>query len=215
MLFEIFGWAAAGLTFLTYYQKTMVKLRILGILSNFCFISWAVAFSVYPVLVLHACLLPVNIFRFAQIQRLKKQAGRAINEGVSPLDWLRPYAKLERVRDGDYVFRMGDKPDRLYYLVSGSILFEEFGKRAGKGELFGEVAFLTSIGERTASARCEGDCDVLALDAGDLAVLSLQHPAFNFYVMRVMAERLTGGELPRDLSTAPFTRLDTAGPRPI
>ena len=205
MLFEIFGWAAAGLTFMTYYQKTMIRLRVLGILSNLCFVAWSVAFSVYPVLVLHACLLPVNVFRFIQIQRLKRRAEKAIEASVSPLDWLRPYAKQERLRDGDYVFRIGDKPDRLYYLISGSILFEELEKRALPGELFGEVAFLTSKGERTASARCEGVCEFFALDAKDLAMLSLQHPAFNLYVMRVMAERLAGGNAPRDMVHAPFT----------
>lgn len=208
MLFEIFGWAAALLTFMTYYQKTMVRLRMLGILSNVCFIAWGVAFEVYPVLVLHACLLPVNLYRFVQIQRMKRSAAVAAAGVVSPLEWLRPLAKSMSYRDGDHVFRIGDPPDRLYYLVSGRVVFDELGKHAGPGELFGEVAFLTAKRERTASARCEGPCEVFALDAADLASLALQHPAFNFYVMRVIAERLTGGDVPLKAPKAPFAELE-------
>lgn len=196
MLFEMFGWAAAVLTFLTYYQKTMLPLRILGILSNLCFVSWALAFDIYPVLVLHLCLLPINGYRLIQIQRMKRRAAATQDETGSPLDWLRPLAKTVRYRDGDYVFRIGDAPDRLYYLVSGNVVFDEIGKRAGPGELFGEIAFLTARQERTASARCEGPCELFSLGPEDLATLSLQHPSFNFYVMRVIAERLTGGEMP-------------------
>ena len=196
MLFELFGWAAAALTFLTYYQKTMPRLRILGVLSNLCFIGWAFAFDIYPVLLLHLCLLPVNAYRLAQIRRMKRRAARACATMVSPLDWLRPLATSIRFRDGDYVFRIGDAPDRLYYIVSGSVVFEEHGKRAGPGELFGEVAFLAARPQRTASARCEGPCELLSLNADDLATLSLQDPSFNIYIMRVLAERLSGGQVP-------------------
>jgi len=204
MLFEVFGWAAAALTFLTYYQQTMLRLRILGSLSNLCFIGWAFAFGIYPVLVLHMCLLPMNGYRLTQILRMKRKAAAAHTQAVSPLDWLRPLARPERYRNGDYVFRIGDAPDRLYYLISGSVVFDELGKRAGPGELFGEVAFLTARQERTASARCEGPCELFSLDAAALATLSLQHPAFNLYVMRVLAERLTGGRVPVTQLPGPF-----------
>lgn len=215
MLFEIFGWTAAVLTFLTYYQKTMIRLRILGIVSNVCFVGWSFFFGIYPVLVLHLCLLPVNGYRLFQIQRMKRRAAEASADECSPMDWLRPLATSIKYNDGDYVFRIGDAPDRLYYVVSGSVVFEEFDKRAGPGELFGEVAFLTARQERTASARCEGACEVFALDAGDLATLSLQHPAFNFYIMRVIAERLTDGDVPMTVPPLPFADIARPiAPRP-
>jgi CRP/FNR family transcriptional regulator, cyclic AMP receptor protein len=204
MLFEIFGWAAAALTFLTFFQRTMLQLRLLGILASLCFISWALAYSVYPVLVLHACLLPINIYRLVQIRSMQREALAAVEERVSPLDWLRPYVKPLSFRDGEHVFRQGDAPDRMYYLVSGSVHFEEIDKRAGPGELFGEVAFLTARRARTASARCEGPCEIYAIDGPDLATLALEHPAFNFYIMRVIAERLTGGPVPTEIPREPF-----------
>jgi hypothetical protein len=204
IIFEAFGWMAVILTFLTYSQKTMLRLRIIGIASNITFILWAASTGVYQPLILHACLLPLNSYRLFQILRMKRDANAAHSGSVSPLHWLRPFVKPQHYRDGDYVFRMGDKPDRLYYLVSGSVVFDELYKRANPGEIFGEVAFLTSERARTASARCEGDCEILALDASDLATVSLQHPAFNFYIMRVVAERLNNGTVPATADPVPF-----------
>ncbi len=202
-LFEVFGWAAAFLTFLTYSQKTMIRLRIVGISANLCFIAWSAVYQIYPTLALHVVLLPLNLYRLLQILRMRREAARARSGTAAPLHWLRPLVKPVVYEDGDYVFRKGDPPDRLYYLVAGNVVFEGLGKRAEPGELFGEVAFFTSAGERTASARCEGRCEVLALDAADLATLSLQHPAFNLYVMRVIAERLAGWPMPAEAPAAP------------
>jgi hypothetical protein len=204
--FDLFGWAAAGLTFVTYSQKTMLPLRIVGISANCCFIVWATAFSIYPVLLLHLASLPVNIFRLHQILRMRRLGAASRYGVVSPLDWLLPLAKPVMFSDGAYVFRKGDAPDRMYYLVSGTVVFDELGKRAGPGEIFGEVAFLTSQHDRTASARCDGPCKILALDEADLATLSLEHPAFNFYIMRVIAERLTNGQIPTDTPDTPFAK---------
>lgn len=204
MMIEIVGWLAVGFTLLTYSQKTMLRLRITGIVANVFFIAWALAVGVLPPLILHACLLPLNLFRLYQILNMRREAKAAQRGEVSPLNWLKPFVKPVTFDDGAHVFRIGDTPDHLYYLVSGSVVFDELDKRAGPGEIFGEVAFLTAQRVRTASARCEGRCEVLALDAADLASLSLQHPAFNFYVMRVVAERLNGGEIPSTTPPVPF-----------
>jgi len=207
LVFEGLGWLGVAATLLTYSQKTMLRLRMLGIVANILTLSWALAIGVLPPFILHATLLPLNLFRLYQILRMKREAEAAQKGKVSPLNWLKPFVKPVKFSDGDHVFRVGEEPHHLYYLVSGEVLFDELGKRAGPGEIFGEVAFLTAQRQRTASARCVGACEVLALDAGDLATLSLQHPAFNFYIMRVVAERLNGGDIPETATTEPFAKL--------
>jgi len=204
VVIEIIGWLAAGFTLLTYSQKTMMRLRITGVMANILFITWALAVGVLPPLILHVCLLPLNLYRLLQILRMKREAEDARLGQVSPLAWLKPFVTPRRFADGEYVFRIGEKPDHLYYLVTGTVVFDELGKSAGPGEIFGEVAFLTSQRVRTASARCDGPCEVLAVSASDLATISLQHPAFNFYIMRVVAERLNGGDIPSMASQDPF-----------
>ena len=198
---EVLGWAAALLTFLTYSQKTMLRLRVLAILSNICFVIWSLDNGIYPTLALHVMLFPMNVWRLFEILRMKHRAVAARENRLGPLDWLRPLAKTVTFEAGDFIFHKGDRPDHLYYLVEGEVAFDDVHATAGAGEIFGEVAFLTSQKARTSSARCTGRCVVMALDAADLATMSLQDPAFNIYIMRVIAERLArrpAGDVPHE-----------------
>jgi CRP/FNR family transcriptional regulator, cyclic AMP receptor protein len=63
----IAGWISAALVFSTFFMKTMIPLRLIGIASNVAFMSYAllglqygVFGQLYPILVLHAGLLPLN-----------------------------------------------------------------------------------------------------------------------------------------------------------
>lgn len=47
---EVVGYLAAILVILTFYMKTMVPLRIVGICSNCAFIAYAFLGGLYPVL---------------------------------------------------------------------------------------------------------------------------------------------------------------------
>jgi CRP/FNR family transcriptional regulator, cyclic AMP receptor protein len=61
-------------------MKTMIPLRVVGIASNVAFMSYALvglAYGIfgrlYPILVLHACLLPLNLIRLRQVRGLVRQ----------------------------------------------------------------------------------------------------------------------------------------------
>ena len=64
---ELAGYTASMLVFLAFYMKTMIPLRVVGIASNVAFITYAVGAQLYPVLILHAILLPLNSLRLVQI----------------------------------------------------------------------------------------------------------------------------------------------------
>jgi CRP/FNR family transcriptional regulator, cyclic AMP receptor protein len=77
MLIVIAAWVAALLVFAAFFMKTMVPLRLVAIASNVAFVAYAllglrygVFGRVYPILVLHAALLPLNIVRLGQIRKL-------------------------------------------------------------------------------------------------------------------------------------------------
>ena len=74
---EIAGYLAAILVFLTFYMKTMIPLRIIGICSNCMFIIYGSLDGLYPVLVLHLILLPLNGLRLREMLRLTQQVRRA------------------------------------------------------------------------------------------------------------------------------------------
>lgn len=189
---ELLGWGAAFFTLLAYSMKTMLPLRVAGIGANLLFIGYSVAEGIVPVLILHALLLPFNLYRLGEILLMSRRAASA-RRGGYPLVWLRPHLKLRSYRDGDFVFRKGDRPDNLYFLETGKVRLVETGTLLPEGELFGEIAFFTDAGERTLSARCEGPCRIAVLDERIFMRLYYQNPAFGVHVVRLIARRLMDG----------------------
>src|SRR5579863_2067079 len=90
---ELLGYLAAACVFVTFYMKTMVPLRIAGIVSNFLFIGYGYAVDAYPVLILHLVLLPLNIVRLRQMLALIRQVEDA-TRGELHLDWVKPFSSM-------------------------------------------------------------------------------------------------------------------------
>ena len=61
------GYVASSLVLCTYSATSMQVLRCIGIASNIAFIGYAIMASTTPILILHSLLLPMNIYRLAQI----------------------------------------------------------------------------------------------------------------------------------------------------
>lgn len=58
---DMLGYLAAVSMLFTFGARNKFKLRILAILSNILFICYAFSLNLTPVLILHGCLLPINI----------------------------------------------------------------------------------------------------------------------------------------------------------
>jgi hypothetical protein len=58
-------------------MKTMVPLRLAGIASNVFFIAYGALLVAYPVLILHVCLLPLNLLRLREMLQLTKRVDEA------------------------------------------------------------------------------------------------------------------------------------------
>ena len=67
------GYLAAMLVFCSFYARTIVVLRLVAVTSNMAFIGYAVAKGLYPVLVLHVVLLPLNCLRLAQLRAVTER----------------------------------------------------------------------------------------------------------------------------------------------
>ena len=63
------GFCAALTVLATFCMDTILPLRGFAIASNILFIVYAIAGQLYPVLVLHAVLLPINISKIVQLVR--------------------------------------------------------------------------------------------------------------------------------------------------
>ena len=100
---ELSGYVAAGLVFMTFYMKTMIPLLIVGICSNCAFIIYGSLDSLYPVLILHLILLPLNSLRLREMLKLRKQVREATG-GDPKMDWIKPFTSKRHMEPGDKVF---------------------------------------------------------------------------------------------------------------
>jgi hypothetical protein len=64
---DLLGCIACAATLLTFAQKRMWPMRILAITANVFFIGYGAMGLLYPVLLLHLILLPLNVARLIQL----------------------------------------------------------------------------------------------------------------------------------------------------
>ena len=65
---DLLGYSASFSVFGTFCMKKMVTLRVLAMISNILFALYGFYGQLYPILLLHLALLPVNVFRMVQLQ---------------------------------------------------------------------------------------------------------------------------------------------------
>jgi CRP/FNR family cyclic AMP-dependent transcriptional regulator len=192
MLIVIAAWVAALLVFSSFFMKTMIPLRVVAIGSNVAFVSYAllglkygIFGRVYPILVLHSLLLPLNVLRLRQIKRLINAVNRASKSET--LDYLIPYMRSEGHSRGETLFSKGDAADKLYLIEQGSIYFPEAEKRVSNGEVFGEVGLFAPQSVRSLSAVCEDDCRLHVITKDKALELYYQNPRFGFFLIRMVS----------------------------
>lgn len=186
---EAAGYFASALVFATFCMKTMIPLRLAAIASNVAFIGYGYTGQIYPVFILHAVLLPMNVWRTIEMLRLVKRVEAAATGDLS-VDWLKPFMKGASYKAGDILFRRGDVADRLYMLLSGDIVLDEISVTLRPGVVFGEIALFSADHQRTQTARCLTDIELLWISERDLAQLCYQNPAVAFHLLRLITNRL-------------------------
>jgi hypothetical protein len=63
---DLIGFSASLAVLATFCMGTMVSLRAVAILSNALFMAYGIGQHLYPVLLLHAVLLPINVLKIVQ-----------------------------------------------------------------------------------------------------------------------------------------------------
>jgi CRP/FNR family transcriptional regulator, cyclic AMP receptor protein len=187
---ELFGYLAAALVFLTFYMKTMVPLRAVGICSNIAFITYAYLGGLYPILILHSILLPLNGFRLREMQRLIQQVRASTREGTNDMDWLRPFTSVRPVHAGEVLFRKGDTANDMFVVVSGRFRLVETGIDLAPSQVVGEFALLAPERSRTQTIECIEDGSLLQIGYWQVEQLFFQNPKFGFYLLKLITQRL-------------------------
>jgi CRP/FNR family transcriptional regulator, cyclic AMP receptor protein len=185
---DMAGYVASLLVFATFYMKTMIPLRIIAVLSNVAFIVYASSDGLYPILVLHSVLLPLNLSRISQTVELKKLVERATKGDVS-VKCLGPFMKPVRWEAGGVIFNRGEHADCLYILAVGKIGLEESNHVLQAGDLFGAIELFSDARQRTQTAWALTDVELLRLTGAELAKACYQNPGLAFHLLRLSANR--------------------------
>ena len=193
---------AAVLVIVSSFVKTMIPLRCLAVGGNLGFLVYGALHPSVVMMLLHGALLPVNIWRAAEMVRLTRRVRAAAEAGDLSGVWLKPYMRRKKLKAGEVLFRKGDAADHLYFLADGRIEFVEIGETMEPGALFGEIAFFAPDKRRTLTARCTVDSTVLRIDEATFKQLYFQNPAFGFQVVTLVAGRLIAdrGRLEQELA---------------
>ncbi|HWW48115.1 MAG TPA: cyclic nucleotide-binding domain-containing protein [Xanthobacteraceae bacterium] len=173
----------------TYSMRTMIPLRVFGILANLVFIAFALPLRNYPTLLLHGLLLPLNAYRLHQMLQLVRDVKRSVQGDLS-MDWLKPFMTERKCAAGEALFYKGELAEEMFYIVSGKFRLVESGIELPVGAIVGELGMLTPDNTRTQTLECVEGGTVLRIGYNQVRELYVQNPEFGFYFLRLASARL-------------------------
>ena len=186
---NLFGYAAAALVFVTFWMKTMVPLRYLGIGSNIFFIAYGYLAPAYPPLVLHVLLLPLNIVRLREMRNLIKQVETAASGDLN-MAWIKPFTFSRLMNKDEFIFSKGETANCLFFVVSGRCRLIESGIDIAPGAVVGEFALISPDKTRTQTLQCTEAGKLLEITYGQVKQLYYQNPTFGFFFLQLISRRL-------------------------
>lgn len=189
MLYDVLGYVAAGLVFITFWMKVPLRFRALAIGCNVVLIAYAAVGHQWLLLGLNVALVPVNLLRFFELRRVTDKIKRALVSDLS-VDWLRPLMQRADFQAGEHLFKQGDEQGDIYLVVSGTIRLVEIDVTVGAGELIGEMAVFSPASRRTLSARCETPVELLVIHNSEFLRRYYENPDFGVYLVRLVERRL-------------------------
>jgi hypothetical protein len=196
-IITIIGILAGAFYVASQFQKAMVSLRVLALVSNVLYLIYSPLHADYeitelivmPTFLVNFILLPINAKRLLEILRLTKQIEQATVE--SPVtEWLLPHMHLRKHKAGEVLFRKGDVADEIVYVASGKLRLQGIDHFIGPGELIGEIGLFSPDKVRTLTVVCETDCELYQMTDEQIYRLYYQNPKLGFFFMRLIVERL-------------------------
>jgi Cyclic nucleotide-binding domain len=183
------GLIASAFIVAGYTMRTMIPLRVFGILTNVVLIVYGIHHNHYPIMALHAILLPLNVYRLREMLLLVRNVKRSVSGNLS-MNWLRPFMTERRCKAGEVLFYKHEKAEEMFYIVSGKFHLVESGIQLPSGTIVGELGMLSPDNARTQTLECVEDGVVLSVSYRKVEELYVQNPEFGFYFLRLVSARL-------------------------
>jgi Cyclic nucleotide-binding domain len=194
-------------------MRTMIPLRIFGILSNLVFIGSAIPSHNYLVILVQSVVLVLNSYRLHQMLQLVRDVKKSVNSDLS-MEWLKPFMTERKCAAGDVLFYKDEKAEEMFYIVSGRFKLVESGIELPVGAIVGEFGMLSPSNLRTQTLECVESGLVLSVTYTKVEELYVQNPAFGFYFLRLVSARLFQNIETLQQRLAQLTTAASAAPKP-
>jgi uncharacterized protein (DUF697 family)/CRP-like cAMP-binding protein len=179
----------AGCYAATLLMRTMVPLRVFGIISALFFVAYGALAGAMSTFFMYLLLLPINSWRLFQMRSLVRKA-RVAAQGDLSMDWLKPFMNRRMYRRGDVLFRKGQVANEMFLTVTGKFLVREIGVELPPGRLMGELGFVTPNNKRTQTVECVENGEVLSITYDRLLEIYFDNPEFGYFFLRLASDRL-------------------------
>jgi hypothetical protein len=170
-------------------MRTMIPLRVFGILTNIVLIATSIPTRHYPTGLLHVVLLVLNSYRLHQMLQLVRDVRKSVNSDLS-MEWLKPFMTERKCEAGEVLFYKDEKAEDMLYIVSGRYKLVESGIELPVGAIVGELGMLSPSNMRTQTLECVKAGVILSVSYTKVEELYVQNPAFGFYFLRLASARL-------------------------
>jgi hypothetical protein len=188
-LLDILGYLGGMLVFFSFYLKTMMRLRVVAIVSNVVYVCYGLTGQLMPILVLHALLLPLNLWRLIEVKQLIRKVRMSAQTGTPAPQLIVPYLRPVRRNKGEAVFRKGDSADCVYYVFDGSVRLTDKNIVVSQGQMIGIIGIFSDGHLRTDTAVCQSDVELGAISKDTILELFYQSPDFGAFLIRMVAQR--------------------------
>ena len=194
-------------------MKTMIPLRVFGILANVILILTAIPARNYLVMVVQLAMLLVNSYRLHQMLQLVRDVKKSVNSDLS-MEWLKPFMIERNCAAGEILFYKDEKAEDMLYIVSGRFKLVESGIVLPVGAIVGELGMLSPSNMRTQTLECIEGGVILSVSYDQVEQLYVQNPAFGFYFLRLASARLFQNIETLEQRLARHTTPASASPKP-
>ena len=190
----------------TLMVRTIVPLRVIGIISIVFFIGYGAARR-------RGCdLLSVSALAADQRDPAAPDAhageeGAGLRAGRSVDGLAAPVHEPAQIQERRHPVPQRRCGQRDVPTVTGSFLVNEIGIELPPGRIMGELGFIDPKNRRTRTVECLEDGDVLTITYETLLEFYFQNPEFGYYLLSLTTERLMR------IFHALKARLKTARPR--
>jgi hypothetical protein len=170
-------------------MKTMIPLRVFGILFNVALIGTAIPTRNYLIIAVQLVMLSINSWRLHQMLQLIRDVRKSVSGDLS-MDWLRPFMTERQCAAGEILFYKDEKAEYMLYIVSGRFRLVESGIEYPVGAIVGELGMLSPSNMRTQTLECVEAGLILTVSYSKVEELYVQNPEFGFYFLRLASARL-------------------------